>query len=320
MPREDFTARFRFYQSNDSTTYHSLQTSLKKRFSDNLTFNMNYTWASNMAYSSGDLSCCLIEPWSLLDLANNRAPTNYHIRHRYTLDFVYDIPVPDGLGRAARHILGDWQIGGILTLRTGNPLRISQGSSGPAQRPDIVASSHSAAVRGDYRTSLQNGTYQYLDVGAFSQVDRHPVSRQSLRQGSLSRNAIYGPGFSGLDATINKRVFLNENHRLELRVELFNATNHTNLGGMQTNILSSQFGPSQISESRKGHSVERAVRVLSIEERIHVRIRFGLRGRQGRGCPWRRFRTHHVDLAQASDSVVNPESAAGPVIKLPPRV
>lgn len=242
LPREDFTARFRFYQSNDSTTYHSLQTSLRKRFSDNLTFNMNYTWASNMAYSSGDLSCCLIEPWSLTDLANNRAPTNYHIRHRYTLDFVYDIPVPGGLGGVARRILGDWQIGGILTLRTGNPLNIFQGSSGPAQRPDIVASSHAAAVRSDYRTSLPNGTYQFLDTGAFERVPRHDVSRQSLRQGSLSRNAIYGPGFSGLDATINKRVFINENHRLEVRVELFNATNHTNLGGMQRNILSSQFG------------------------------------------------------------------------------
>ncbi len=258
LPREDFTARFRFYQSNDSTTYHSLQTSLKKRFSDNLTFNMNYTWASNMAYSSGDLSCCLIQPWSLLDLANNRAPTNYHIRHRYTLDFVYDIPVPDGLGKAAQSILGNWQIGGILTLRTGNPLNISQGSSGPAQRPDIVASSHSAAVRGDYRTSLQNGTYQYLDVGAFSQVDRHPVSRQSLRQGSLSRNAIYGPGFSGLDATINKRVFLNENHRLEVRVEFFNATNHTNLGGMQTNILSSQFG--RLRSANPGRATQLSLR------------------------------------------------------------
>lgn len=242
LPREDFTARFRFYQSNDSMTYHSLQTSLKKRFSDNLTFNMSYTWASNMSYSSGDLSCCLIQPWSLNDLANNRAPTGYHIRHRYTLDFVYEIPVPGGLGSVGQGILGGWQIGGILTLRTGNPMNIAQGSSGPAQRPDILAASHSAAVRGNYRTSLENGTYQYLDAAAFEQVPRHPASRQSLRQGTLGRNAIYGPGFSGLDATIQKRVFLNEKHRMEVRVELFNATNHTNLGGMQRNTRSSQFG------------------------------------------------------------------------------
>ncbi len=89
---------------------------------------------------------------------------------------------------------------------------------------------------------MLNGTYQYLDAGAFEQVPRHPVSRQSLRQGTISRNAIYGPGFSGLDATVSKRMSINEKHRMEVRVEFFNAANHTNLGGMQTNILSSQFG------------------------------------------------------------------------------
>ena len=241
LPREDFTSRFRFYQSNDSMTYHSLQTGLKKRFSDNLMFNMNYTWASNMSYSSGDLSCCLREPWSLLDLANMRAATSFHLRHRYTLDFVYEIPVPAGLAGVGKGILGGWQIGGILTLRTGNPLDISQSSSGPAQRPDIIASSHAAAIRGSYATS-DNGIYQYLDPAAFQQVDRHPVSSQSLRQGTLGRNAIYGPGFSGLDATLQKSVFVGERHRMEIRVDLFNATNHTTFRSIQTNTRSSQFG------------------------------------------------------------------------------
>ena len=36
---------------------------------------MNYTWASNMAYSSGRPELLPDPPWSLLDLANNRAPT-----------------------------------------------------------------------------------------------------------------------------------------------------------------------------------------------------------------------------------------------------
>ncbi len=258
LPREDFTARFRFYQSNDSMTYHSLQTSLKKRFSDNLMFNLNYTWASNMSYSSGDLSCCLIEPWSLDDLANNRAATRYHIRHRYTLDFVYEIPVPGRLGGTGRAILGGWQVGGILTLRTGNPIDIFQGSSGPAQRPDILAGSHAAAVRGSFGTSLENGRYQYLDTAAFEQVPRHDVSRQSLRQGTLGRNAIYGPGFSGMDATIQKSLFLNEKHRMEFRVDFFNATNHTNFGGIQRNTRSSQFG--RITSTLPGRATQLSLR------------------------------------------------------------
>ena len=183
---------------------------------------MNYTYASNLAYSSGDLSCCLIEPWDLNNLAPNRAMTNFHIRHNFTTDFLYEVPVPGNVQGAARHLLGGWQLGGILTLRGGNPLNISQSSSGAAQRPDIVGSSHAAGIRGDHPPPLANGTYQYLNVDAFAAVDRHPASGQSLRQGTLSRNAIYGPGFGILDASIQKNIFLSEKHRLQLRVELFN--------------------------------------------------------------------------------------------------
>jgi hypothetical protein len=258
VPRPDFTSRFRFYQSNDSTTYHSLQTSLKKRFSRNLSFNMNYTYASNLAYSSGDLSCCLIEPWDLNNLAPNRAMTNFHIRHNFTTDFLYEVPVPGNVQGAAKRILGGWQLGGILTLRGGNPLRISQSSSGAAQRPDIVASSHAAGIRGDHANPLANGTYQYLNVDAFAAVDRHPDSGQSLRQGTLSRNAIYGPGFGILDASIQKNIFLSEKHRLQLRVELFNATNHTNFQSVQTNIRSGQFG--RITRTRPGRQTQLSLR------------------------------------------------------------
>ena len=258
VPRPDFTARFRFYQSNDSTIYHSLQTSLKKRFSRNLTFNINYTWASNMAYSSGDLSCCLIEPWSLDDLANNRAATGFHIRHTFLTDFLYEIPIPGNVQGAAKQIWGGWQVGGILTLRGGNPLNISQSSSGPAQRPDIIAGSHEAGIRSDFGSPLANGTYQYLDPTAFAQIDRNPDSGQSLRQGTLGRNALYGPGFVGLDASIHKNIFLNEKHRLQFRVELFNATNHTNFQRIQTNIRSGQFG--RITRTRPGRETQLSLR------------------------------------------------------------
>jgi len=258
VPRPDFTSRFRFYQSNDSTTYHSLQTSLKKRFSRNLSFNMNYTYASNLAYSSGALSCCLIEPWDQYNMAPNRAMTNFHIRHNFTTDFLYEIPTVGNVQGAAKHLLGGWQLGGILTLRGGNPLNIRQSSSGAAQRPDIVASSHAAGIRGDHASPLANGTYQYLNVDAFAAVDRHPESGQSLRQGTLSRNAIYGPGFGILDASIQKNIFLSEKHRLQLRVELFNATNHTNFQSVQTNIRSGQFG--RITRTRPGRQTQLSLR------------------------------------------------------------
>ena len=263
---QDFQ-RFNFYQGADSTGYHSLQTSMKKRFSQNLQFNVNYTYAWNWAHFRGDMTCCTggNDPqtvWSptrgeLYDMKLNRAPTHYHIRHRFTTDFYYEIPVPGNVQGAGRHILGGWTLAGILEMRTGTPLRITQGGTqSPGQRPDIASSSHAAAIRSNY-TTAENGRYQYLDVSAFSLVptDSHRIA---LRPGTLSRYAIYGPGLWNLDASIAKRIEISEAQRLMLRVDLFNALNNTVLGGIQTNAASGTFG--RLRSSLDGRKVQLQIR------------------------------------------------------------
>ena len=263
---QDFQ-RFNFYQGADSTGYHSLQTSMKKRFSQNLQFNVNYTYAWNWAHFRGDMTCCTggNDPqtvWSptrgeLYDMKLNRAPTHYHIRHRFTTDFYYEIPVPGNVQGAGRHILGGWTLAGILEMRTGTPLRITQGGTqSPGQRPDIASSSHAAAIRPNY-TTAENGRYQYLDVSAFSLVptDSHRIA---LRPGTLSRYAIYGPGLWNLDASIAKRIEISEAQRLMLRVDLFNALNNTVLGGIQTNAASGTFG--RLRSSLDGRKVQLQIR------------------------------------------------------------
>ncbi len=95
-------------------------------------------------------------------------------------------------------------------------------------------------------------------MAAFEAVDRFADSGQSLRQGTLGRNALYGPGFGILDASIQKNVFLSEKHRLQFRVELFNATNHTNFQGVQANIRSGQFG--RITSTRPGRQTQLSLR------------------------------------------------------------
>ncbi len=80
--------------ASDFSTYHAWQTSLRKRLSYDLAFNVNYTWSRNMALSQGDY-------WGgndpeVQDETNYRAdygPINQNRTHSMTLDAIYDAAV-----------------------------------------------------------------------------------------------------------------------------------------------------------------------------------------------------------------------------------
>lgn len=240
-------AQFRYYQSADSSTYNSLQASLRKRFSRNLMFNINYTWASNLTYFAGDYGCCGADngPQDLNNLAENRGPTPYHIRHRFISDWVYELPLAGFSDNsfAKRWLFEGWQAGGIFLAETGSSLDIRQsiGAAAPGARPDYIGSSHEAAILPDYTTSVA-GSYQYLDGAMFANVPISPVSGASIRPGNLGRRSIYGPGQWTVDLALSKNLKIGEQKRIQLRADLFNALNHTNFRGVDTNTRSNRFG------------------------------------------------------------------------------
>ncbi|MDE0103344.1 MAG: TonB-dependent receptor [Bryobacterales bacterium] len=263
-----FGRQFRYYQSADNSDYHSLQTSLKKRFSRNLMANINYTWASNTSYFRGDYTCCggSEEPQDLWDLTSNHAPTPFHIRHRFVADWIYELPFRGSSSAASRLLLRGWQIGGIWTSATGTPLNIRQGASGPGARPDFIGSSHSAAIRSGYDSALNNGRYQYLDPAAFANVPRNARGNRSIRPGTLGRRSIYGPGLWQVDVSLSKNLHMNEEGmRIQLRVDLFNAFNRTNFGGVDTNTRGGgsdaiRGGFGRITSTRPGRETQLSVR------------------------------------------------------------
>lgn len=253
-------SQFRFYQSADASSYHSLQTSLKKRFAKNLLFNWNYTYASNTSFFRGNYECCGANenPQDLNDMFANKGATPYHIRHRTTIDWLYELPFGQNGSAARRMFLGGWQIGGVLEARSGLPLLIRQGNGGPGQRPDIIAASHEAAKFGNYREPQANGRYQYLDRAAFSPIPLNASRTRAVRAGNLSRNAIYGPNRWGLDLALSKSLIFSERQRLQFRAELFNALNRTNFSGIQTDVLSSAFG--RVTSTEAGRVTQLSVR------------------------------------------------------------
>jgi hypothetical protein len=64
----------------------------------------------------------------------------------------------------------------------------------------------------------------------------------SYRFGNLRRNSLEGPGYFNLDAGLMRNFRIGATRRLQLRWEVFNATNHPSFGLPTSNLLSPDFG------------------------------------------------------------------------------
>ena len=227
---------FRHFDTSESTSYHAWQSSLKKRFSNGFLFNAHYAWSSNFSFMQGDLTT-LDTPQDNNSLFLERGPTPFDIRHRFVTDFLYELPfgrIWNASSRGRKLLLDGWQFGGIFSAETGSPFSISQPNSLPGQRVDIVSD----------QVYLDNAAnpLSYLNPLAFAEVPIIAASGASARPGTLGRNALRLPGLWNIDLALSKNLAFTERVRLQIRGDLFNAFNHTNFSGINTNIRSSGFG------------------------------------------------------------------------------
>ena len=135
-----------------------------------------------------------------------------------------------------KHIAGGWTVGGILEFRSGFTLPVSSTTANPGARPDILVS-HAAAINNNWGTNQLS----YLDPSAFAlpPTDEFGVN---LRPGTLSRRALYGPGFGNLDLVLQKNIYLKERQRLQFRIDFYNMFNTVNFTRVNTNARSSGLG------------------------------------------------------------------------------
>jgi hypothetical protein len=227
---------FRYFDSSESTTYHALQMSLQKRLSNDLLYNVNYTWSRGTSYGLGDLFT-LAPPQDPNNLGLERGPSPFDVPHRFSADFLYELPFAryfGGDGLAKRLAFRGWQLSGIFTAQSGYPFSIAMPNSILGQRVDYVGGS-------PYLDNSSNRV-QYLNPAAFARVPVIAASGASARPGTLGRNALRLPGIWNLDFSIAKNLALTERVRMQLRADMINAFNHTNFTAISTTITAANFG------------------------------------------------------------------------------
>ena len=207
-----------------NSAYNSLQVLLEKRFSAGLQLQAAYTWAKSIDDSSSFEN--ILNP---IDPRADRALSLFDARHRLTVNYVWQLPVPHLSGWRGR-MLNNWSASGITTVQSGFPIRITssadrelEGSNGfeyPGE-PDLTGAFHTQDPR-------QHGGY-YFDPSLFTDAALGTF-------GNAPRTICCGPGILNFDMAFLKSVHWGETVNTEFRAEIFNIFNHTQFYNPDGNI------------------------------------------------------------------------------------
>ena len=214
-------------ETNGNQKYNSLQSTLHKRFSSGVEYQVSYTWSHGMSDSIGyygDGGQSGAQSAYMQNLYDRRAewgPTYFDIRHTFVGSFVYELPFGQkkkygsNLNRALDGVFGGWQLGGIFSRQTGFPLTIKM-SGDPS---GTGARSFRANVVGTPNDLHQIGPgAKYLDISAYA-------APAAFTFGNAGTGIERGPGMARFDMSLGKKFKVTESKFFELRGEAFNLSN-----------------------------------------------------------------------------------------------
>jgi hypothetical protein len=231
-----------FYFDNEQrTSYHSWQTSLRQRMTRNLQFSAYYTRSRNMANFGGDMAGSYIgDTYDVVqDFWNpdvEWGPAVGDVTHSFSGTLIYEVPSQWFSSRVFQHLIGGWQVAGIIRADSGIPFTVSQTSTTVGARPDLVDPDH--AINPNFGAQ----DLQYLNRDAFAMVPLNPVSRATVRPGTYPNNGLRMPSTKNVDLSFAKFVRVGANRKLELRLDVLNAFNWVNYTAIQRSINASNFG------------------------------------------------------------------------------
>ncbi|MGH9339524.1 MAG: hypothetical protein ACRD1R_08030, partial [Acidobacteriota bacterium] len=249
-------ARFRNilnFQGSSSSSYHGLQVSANKRFSDGFTFLSSYTFSKAIddaigANIAGDPQF----PQNSRDLRAERALSSSHIPQRWVNSFIWRLPFLADQSGLVGQVFGGWQLNGIVAFQSGYFSTVQEaqdialvGRGG--QRPNLVSDPNDAP-----RTPEQ-----WFNSDAFERLD--PVEDVG-KFGNAGRNVVQNPGDIHTDISLFKHFRVTEDSRLQFRAEFFNIFNHRNLNNPVLNLDSPNFG--KITGAGAGRRVQLALKLL----------------------------------------------------------
>ncbi len=198
--------------SNGTSNYNSLQSSLKIRAWHGLSTQLGYTWAHALDVMSEYRGVIPLDSYNLKAEYGNG---DFDTRHNFTTSLTYAVP---GSSHGPRILTHGWQVNSLLSFHTGQPFNISGGFNRPGC--DLVGDPFAGV---NHSFSAAAGGEQWVNPAAFN------CDTPTTFLGNLSRNKFYAPGYGSVDLSVFKNIPVGERFKVQLRAEMFNLLNRINL-------------------------------------------------------------------------------------------
>jgi hypothetical protein len=242
--------------------YDSLQASARMRPTHGINFLASYTYAHAKDHVSGlnigndprPVLPVTIGDQASFDraLAFEWGDAAFDFRQRLVVSFGAELPTPRGMGTAVEHVIGGWQLNGIVQGQTGFPVTLLNATATDIRyltnRPDATC---------DPNDGAPHTPEQWFNTACF--VAR-PIPQTADRPGNAGRNTIRGPGFTSTDLSLFKNVELGGARRIQLRIEAFNAFNQVRFNNPGGTLGTPNFG--RITSAQDGRVMQFGIKYL----------------------------------------------------------
>jgi hypothetical protein len=218
-----------YNELSSTSSYHSMQTQLNRRFRQGLTFGVAWTWSKTMdLVDANNVINPFVDPrvW-------HYGKAGFDRTHTFVTHFDYDLPKvsPRWNNFFSRAVLDNWELAGIISFLSGEPQGVSYtletttdltggGGNGVTARPDLIAN---ATLPKSERTPVR----------AF-RTDSIARPADRWGRGTAPKDVFRGPGINNWDLSANKNFRWGETRNVQFRFETYNSFNHSQFSGVDT--------------------------------------------------------------------------------------
>ena len=222
------------YEFANNSNYHALLATWQHRLRSGMNLTTNYTFSKVLdASDSYGSSVDAFLPVK----ARNYGPAGFDRRHVFSANFYWNLPKPGKMTgvRPLGWATDNWTVSGVVRMQTGAPVTPSYslvngiasptGSGDASTRPQVI----------DPAAPLAQRFSPPFEPAGQAKVP-WAIDSNDPQFGNLGKNTVIAPGTNNWDLSMYRNIKIGEKVASEFRVETYNTFNHTQFGGINTNL------------------------------------------------------------------------------------